>query len=50
MGLGLDYPEKYPFLIQSVTKEDVFRVAKKYLHPENYILVVVANLKEAGLD
>jgi zinc protease len=49
-GLGLDYPEKYPFLIQSVTKEDVLRVAKKYLHPENYILVVVANLKEAGLD
>jgi zinc protease len=49
-GLGLDYPEKYPFLIQSVTKEEVLRVAPKYLHPENYILVVVANLKEAGLD
>jgi zinc protease len=49
-GLGFDYPEKYPSLIQSVTKEDVFRVAKKYLYPENYILVVVANLKEAGLD
>jgi zinc protease len=49
-GLGLDYPEKYPFLIQSVTKEEVLKVAQKYLHPENYILVVVANLKEAGLD
>ncbi len=49
-GLGLDYPEKYPFLIQSVTKEEVFRAAQKYLHPENYLLVVVANLKEAGLD
>jgi zinc protease len=49
-GLGLDYPEKYPSLIQSVTKEDVLRGAKKYLHPENYILVVVANLKEAGMD
>jgi zinc protease len=48
--LGLDYPEKYPFLIQSVTKEEVLRVAQKYLHPENYILVVVANLKEAGFD
>jgi zinc protease len=49
-GLGLDYPEKYPALIQSVTKEDVLRVAKKYLHPENHILVVVANLKEAAMD
>jgi zinc protease len=49
-GLGLDYPEKYPSLIRSVTKEDILRVAKKYLHPENTILVIVANLKEAGMD
>jgi zinc protease len=49
-GLGLDYPEKYPSLIRSVTREDVLRVAKAYLHPENVILVVVANLKEAGMD
>jgi zinc protease len=49
-GLGLDYPEKYPSLIKSITKEDVLRVAKKYLHPQNYILIVVANLKEAGMD
>jgi zinc protease len=48
-GLGLDYAAKYPSLIKSVTKEDVLEVAKKYLHPENYILVVVANLKEAGM-
>jgi zinc protease len=49
-GLGLDYPEKYPSLIQSITREDVLRVAKKYLHPKNTILVVVANLKEAGME
>jgi zinc protease len=49
-GLGTDYSEKYPVLIQSVTKEDVLRVAKKYLHPENYVLVIVADLKEAGMD
>jgi zinc protease len=48
--LGLDYPEKYPSLIQSVSKEDVLRVAQKYLFPEKSILVVVANLKEAGMD
>jgi predicted Zn-dependent peptidase len=33
-----------------VTKEDVLRVAKKYLHPESCILVVVGDLKEAKLD
>ena len=49
-GLGLDYPEKYPSLIRSVTREDILRVAKKYLHPKKYVLVIVANLKEAGLE
>ncbi len=49
-GLGHDYPEKYPSLIRSLTREDVLRVAKAYLHPENVILVIVANLKEAGME
>ena len=49
-GLGLDYPEKYPSLIQSITREEVLRVAKKYLHPKKHILVIVANLKEAGME
>ena len=49
-GLGLDYPEKYPSLIKAITRDDLQRVAKTYLHPENYILVVVGNLKEAGLE
>jgi zinc protease len=49
-GLGLDYPEKYPSLIKSITPEDLLRVAKKYLHPKNMILVIVANLKEAGME
>jgi len=49
-GLGLDYPEKYPRLIQSVTREEVLRVARKYLQPENCILVVVANQKMADIE
>jgi zinc protease len=48
-GLGLDYPKKYPSLIQSVSGEDVLRVAQKYLHPEQFIQVIVGNQKEAGL-
>jgi predicted Zn-dependent peptidase len=49
-GLGLDYPERYPSLINSITREEVLRVAKIYLHPERVILVVVGNLKEAGME
>jgi zinc protease len=49
-GLGRDYPEKYPSLINAVSREEILRVAKTYLHPENIILVVVANLKEAKMD
>jgi zinc protease len=49
-GRGLDYPEKYPSLIQSVTREDVLRVARTYLHPEQAIRVIVGNLKEAGME
>jgi len=48
-GLGLDYPDRYPFLVGAVTREDVRRVAREYLHPEKCITVIVANLKEAGL-
>ena len=49
-GLGLDYPNRYPSLIGSVTPEEILRVARTYLHPANCILVVVANLSEAGFD
>jgi zinc protease len=48
-NLGLDYMEKYPGYINSITKEDILRVARKYLDPENYVLVVVANQKKAAL-
>ncbi len=48
-GLGTDYIDKYPSYINSVTREDVLRVAKKYLDPEDFILVIVADRKKAGL-
>lgn len=48
-GLGLDYMDKYPALINSVTKADIKRVAQKYLDPDNYILVIVAKQSEAGI-
>ena len=41
--LGLDYPERYNGLIGKVTREDVARVAKQYLRPDDLITVVVGN-------
>lgn len=49
-GLGFDYIEKYPGYLNSVTKDDVLRVAKKYLDPGRYVLVVVADQKTAKIE
>jgi zinc protease len=49
-GLGLDYPDRYPSLINAVSEKDVRRVARQYLHPDKYILVIVADLKQAGME
>jgi zinc protease len=40
-GLGLDYPWRYPDLIQHLSPADIQKVADKYLRPEKYLLVVV---------
>jgi zinc protease len=49
-GLGLDYADKYPKIIDAITKDDVMAVAKKYLHPNAVILVAVANQSEAKIN
>lgn len=49
-GLGADYPDRYASLITAVTAQDILRVAKQYLKPEGYVMVVVADLKKAGLQ
>ncbi|MEW6584893.1 MAG: pitrilysin family protein [Nitrospirota bacterium] len=48
-NLGPDYVAKYSDYINAVTKEDVLRVARKYLSPEHYVLVVVANQEKTKL-
>lgn len=42
--LGLDYADTYAQRINAVTREDVLRVARQYLHPDQMILVVVGDL------
>ncbi len=46
-GLGLDYFTQYPKWIERVTKDDVQRVAKQYLDPQRYALVVVGDITKA---
>ena len=46
--LDLDYAEHYGDLIRNVTREDVERVARQYLHPEKLITVVVGDQKKIG--
>ena len=48
--LGLDYPDRYADLIGQVTLEQAHNAAKTYLHPDQLLQVVVADLKQAGLD
>ena len=48
-NLGLDFPQKYPGLINSVTAEDIQRVAKTYLRPDAMAIVAVANQEKAKL-
>lgn len=48
-GLGLDYPWRYPEIINAVTRDDILQVARKYLDPERYVLVVVGRQKDITL-
>lgn len=47
-GFPPDYFEKYPGLIQQVTAEDVQRVARKYVHPDSLVVLVVG--KESAFE
>lgn len=47
--LGLDYANRYPQIIGEITKEDLQKVARQYLHPDAFFLVAAANQSEAAL-
>ncbi len=49
-GLGLDYADRYPKLIESVSKEDVQRMANQFLHPDAALVVAAANQTEAAIN
>jgi len=47
-GYPLDFLEQYRSQIEKVTVDDVNRVAKKYIHPEQYPTLVVGNSTQLG--
>jgi zinc protease len=36
--LGLDYYQRYPGLVQAITRDDILQVAREFLSAENYVL------------
>jgi zinc protease len=36
--LGLDYFQRYPGLVQAITRDDILQVAREFLGAENYVL------------
>ncbi len=49
MAWGWTTSTSYPGYIRAVTKDDVQKVARQYLHPDNYLLVAVANQSQANI-
>jgi zinc protease len=47
-GLGLDYLERYPGRVQSLTKQDLLAAARRYLDPEQVAVVVAGPVGEAA--
>jgi zinc protease len=49
-GLGTDFAEQFPKLIGAVTKDDVQKVAQKYMNPGALLVVAVADQHAAKLS
>jgi len=47
-NLGLDYLDRFPKIIEALTVNDINRAAAKYLHHEDYLLVVVGDKDKMG--
>ena len=49
-NLGKDYYARYPSYIESVTRQEVQQAAGAYLHPDRYLLSIVADLDKVDLS
>ena len=48
-GLGLEYPREYVRLVNAVSKDDILRVARQYIHPDHMIIVVLGDQEKIKL-
>ncbi len=48
-GLGLDYADRFGKMISAVTIEDIRESGLKYLHPDDFCLVIVGNIDETDI-
>jgi zinc protease len=48
-GLGLDYIERYPSIVRSVTTAQAREAARTYLDPERYVLVFAGPLEPGSM-
>ena len=48
-GLGLDWVDKYPGKIRALTLDEANRAARERLHPGQYVMVVMGNVKKDDL-
>lgn len=46
---GLDYPDKFNSYIEKLTIDEINQAARKYLYPDNYLMVIVTNLNKTDL-
>ncbi|MCI0370409.1 MAG: insulinase family protein [candidate division NC10 bacterium] len=49
-GLGMDFPERYPDLIRSLTREEIGRAAQQYLDPDRCVVIVVGKQHKISLS
>jgi zinc protease len=47
-GLGFDYAQRFPAEIKQITAEEVLRVAREYIAPQNLTLVVAGPVDDKG--
>jgi len=47
-GLGFDYLQRFPGLVNAVTMEDLREMAHKYLDPDTYVLAVAGPADQVG--
>ncbi|MGB9720177.1 MAG: M16 family metallopeptidase [bacterium] len=48
-SLGLDYVERFEKLVSDVTLDDIKTSALKYLHPDDFCLVIVGNVEKENI-